>query len=503
MTTTFRRTLALACTTLALAASAALATGPALDQQVDNAVSGASFAGKMQFSVCVMDAETGRVLAEHRADRQVIPASNMKLLTSGAALSVLGPDFEFVTELVLFEGATPEGDDRLVVRGSGDPAFGDFELLEEMGVSIDEFIAHWVDAIERTGVADSVGEIVMDARIFDRELIHESWPEAQLNRWYCAQVSGINFHANVLRLYTRPSTVGRAPLVTMEPEASWIEVSNRAKTVGRGKNHTAWASRALGSNRIGLHADVRHATAPIEVTVHEPSLLLGRVIADRLASRGHSEPEVRLAEDTEDLSGGETIHRVRTPIAVVLERCNVDSHNLYAEALMKRTGAAASGSTGTWSRGAFALRSLLVDRIGPDDAGRVVIADGSGMSRNNRVSATAIAKWLRAMDSDRRLSAIFHESLPSAGEEGTLRKRFRSDRPDNEVRAKTGFLNGVSALSGYVIHEESGRTIIFSIISNDKPSSVPLSAVRGLEEDIVTLIDEHLTETAREGALGG
>ncbi len=508
MTTTARRyrpsarPAAFACALLVCVLAAPGALAQSLDGALDRVLGQAKFADRLNMSVSILDGDTGRVLAQHRADRQLIPASNMKLLTSGAALRVLGDDFEFLTELVLFRGEGPGGSDRLVVRGSGDPAFADPELLDDMGVSVEDFIALWVDAIEGVGVADSVGEVVMDARVFDRQLVHDSWPDAQLNRWYCAQVSGINFHANVLRVYTRPSTEGSRPTVVLEPEVPWLDIDNKAKTVGRGKNHTVWASRAPGTNRIGVHADVRHATTPIEVTVHEPALVLGRVIASRLADRVHDEPTVRLALDSENLSGGETIHRVRTPMSVVLERCNTDSHNLYAEALMKRTGATASNAQGSWPRGAFALRSLIVQELGSDDAGSLVVADGSGMSRENRVTTGLVARWLRAMDKS-PIARAFRESLPSAGEDGTLRKRFRSQSPENTVLAKTGYLTGVSALSGYVTHEESGRTIIFSVISNDKPNDISLNAVRTLEEQIVLMIDEALTDVAAGRQHGG
>ncbi|MEM1424824.1 MAG: D-alanyl-D-alanine carboxypeptidase/D-alanyl-D-alanine-endopeptidase [Planctomycetota bacterium] len=491
-------TLALAC----LALASGVARGQSLDDRLDRVLGSAAFAERLNLAVTILDGATGRELASASGGKPMIPASNMKLLTSGAALAVLGEDFEFLTELVLFRGNGPGGTDRLVVRGSGDPAFADFELLDDMGVGVEDFIALWVDAIEDAGVGDSVGEIVLDTRIFDRELVHRSWPTAQLNRWYCAQVSGLNFHANVLRVYTKPTEVGRPPLVTVEPEVPWLDIANKAKTVGRGRNHTAWASRAIGSNRIGIHADVRHATTPIEVTVHEPGLVLGRVIASRLASRDHEEPRVRFAGDDEDLSGGETIHRVRTPIEIVLERCNVSSHNLYAEALIKRTGAEASNAQGTWPRGAFAVRSLLTQRVGPDKTGALVVADGSGMSRENRVTSDLLAHWLVAMDRTPEAEA-FRESLPSAGEEGTLRKRFRRTDPVNEVRAKTGYLSGVSALSGYVTHEKTGRTIVFSIISNDKPRDVALASIRKLEEDIVLMIDDALSERAEADSMGG
>ncbi len=494
----FKRTL-LAAAAL-LAATVGTTLGGSLDQELEAAISGSKLGSEMKLSVTILDGASGEVLGEHAPGRSMIPASNMKLLTSGTALSVLGTDFAFETEILL-DGET------VIVRGAGDPALADPDLLGVMDMGVERFVTmvaeRVVEGAREQASGGGIREVVVDDRVFDRVLVHPTWPESQLNRRYCAEVSGLNFHRNVICIYARPGAIGRPPSVTVEPESAWIEIVNNARSVGRGKQHTAWASRKFQSNDIGLHGDVRYADNAVEVTIHDPALHFGMLLADRIERAGGGEGiAARLAGEEERLGGGAPAFSVRTPLATVLERCNVDSQNLYAESLLKRVGHEVTGAPGSWANGAAVVRMELIERLGAWAGSDVTVADGSGMSRENRVTTRAIARWLLDLSRDGEIGEAFIASLAEADEkEGTLRKRFRNMAPEHEVRAKTGYLSGVSALSGYVVDHEHGRRVVFSIISNEKPNSIPLTRVRELEERIVVMIDEWLREEAE--ALGG
>lgn len=445
--------------------------------------------------VVVLDGDSGRALVSINPDEALIPASNMKVITSGAAATILGEDFAFRTELIL------DGE-RLIVRGAGDPALADPELLREMRLSADEFLQVWVSAIEKTG--RRVREIVVDDRAFDRELFHPTWPADQLNRWYCAQVSGLNFHANVLSVYAQPTTGGAAPAVSVEPAASFIDLTNRAQTRTDGTN-TIWVSRPNLANQFTVHGNVRYALAqPVEVALHDPARFLGDLLAERLARAGTPRPSVRLADEGERFEGGEVVAVVRSPLEVILRRCNVSSHNLYAEALLKRLSHEVTGTPGSWTGGAAVLRMSMQRRLGPNLAAGVQIADGSGMSRENRVSANALARWLASFDPGDPRERLFIESLPRAGQDGTLRNRFQGKDPTHEIRAKTGYIRNVSTLSGYVTDNSTGRRLVFSILVNDFPANVSLAAIRQAQDEIVMHIDRALTERVlNDRALGG
>ncbi|MEO1129327.1 MAG: D-alanyl-D-alanine carboxypeptidase/D-alanyl-D-alanine-endopeptidase, partial [Planctomycetota bacterium] len=456
--------------------------------ELDELLQDSRLLGMLPLSVTIIDAESGSVLAAHNDTRPMIPASNMKLLTSGVALDVFGPEFTFETMLTI---APDRGS--IAIVGSGDPAFGDPELLREMDMGVEEFIDVWVQALANEDLPSAI-EVVVDDRIFDREFVHPTWPEGQLNRRYCAEVAGLNFHTNVVSIYARPNAPGSVPTITVEPKAPWLEISNRAVSVGKGKQHTAWAARAYQTNAISLRGDVRYATSPVQVTLHDMPDFFAHLIADRLERDRDRTVSHRPADLDEDFEGFRTLHAVRTPLATVLERCNVDSSNLYAESLLKRLGHEITGAPGSWNNGAAVVRMKLVERLDAAAGSEIIVADGSGMSRQNRVTTGIMAQWLRSMLNDDRIGEVFFESLPVAGNEGTLQKRFRGKRLGNHVRAKTGYLSGVSALSGIVRHPETGRAVIFSIISNEKPNNVPLSKVRTLEEKIVLAIDGWLSD---------
>lgn len=450
--------------------------------------------GASKVGVAIMDPESGQVLAAHNGGEAFIPASNMKVLTSGAALAVLGPGFQFRTDLVI----QPEAGNRVVVRGSGDPAFGDPELLSQMKMSVEDLLNVWVKTVKDT-TSSPPGELVIDDRIFDRELVHPSWPAAQLNRRYCAEVSGLNFHVNTIAIYARPGAVGSAPTLSVSPRAPWIEVRNRARSVDKGQQ-TAWVARAPDSNSMTFNGDVRYANDPVRVSIHNSPDFFARLLSDRLASAGLRPLNTRLADPSEDLSGGQVLHSIVTDLPTVLDRCNKDSYNLYAEAMIKRIGHDVTGAAGSWRSGGTVLRMVVNQRLGEGAARDLVVADGSGMSRENRVTPLLLTKWLSSFHTDAANREIFRNSLPLGGEEGTLDSRFRSNRVTHEVRAKSGYLSGVTGLTGYITHRETGRTVAFSILVNDKPNNVATRTVRDFEEKVVQLADQWLTESA--GAAG-
>jgi len=455
--------------------------------------------GTSTMSALAIDAESGRVLWSLNPDEALIPASNMKLLTSGAALMVLGPEFSFETRLV-------DAGNRLVLVGSGDPAFGDPAVLArgEDPMNIDDLLDRMVEAVKRRGI-ERVDEIVVDDRVFDRVYAHETWPIDQLNRSYCAEVAGVNFHANVLSIFVDPAPGGRGvPVFTVEPEAPWVVIENDANTVTSGRQ-TVWVARPKPENVFQLRGDVRHKGGePVDVAIHEPPLFAGRVLAHRLTQAGiqigrPGGPEgtdaVRLVEPDEVLAEGRSLVVVRTSMHDVLRQCNTDSHNLYAEALIKRVGHQINNEPGSWATGAAVIRMLLSEKLGPDRAAHTRIADGSGMSRENRVSAATLVAWLREIERMDGVRDAMIDSLAVPGR-GTLRSRFRSTELQNNVYAKSGYLNGVRSLSGYVI-APSGRTVIFAMLMNNIPAGSPNQNAKILLERCVDLADDWLAE--REG----
>lgn len=493
-------------------AAGAVAQG-SLERRIGAAVEKARL-GKAVVGVSIVDADTERELATFStgdsADSALIPASNLKLLTTGAALLTLGPEFEFRTSFVL-------AGDQLVIEGCGDPALADPDLLSKMQTGIEQFLDRLADSIA-AAAKGRIAHIVIDDRVFDRELVHPTWPIDQLNRAYCAPVCGVNFHRNILSVFPSPaSRAGEPPSLRTEPAAPWIEFDRqRARTIREGDT-AVWIERGSSPWQFRLHGAVRTApTDAVRVAVREPAPIFGRLLADRIAARQRgATPTVRLVEQDEPLAStqpGATVAAiVRTPISVVLERCNVDSDNLYAEAMLKLTGHHVTRQPGSWSNGAAVVRMILKDRIGSQHAASAVISDGSGLSRGNRISARTLAAWIANVANDDRVGESYIRSMAIAKEEGTLRRRFRNKTLANEVRAKSGYINGVRSLSGLVLETTpsgtlvstgNGRRLAFAILVNDIPAGADERA-KELHENIVEILDNYISENRRTAAAGG
>lgn len=489
---------------LAAALPLASASAQELDNEVQRLVSAAKL-GKAKAAISVIDLQSGEVLAAHRAGEPMVPASNMKLLTSGAALFTLGSEFIFRTQIEL-------SGDTLILEGSGDPALADPEVLGRMqpAMTVDGLLKVLADGV-RKQTAGPIASVVVDDRVFDRELVHPTWPADQLNRWYCAEVNGLNFHTNVLYVFPRPSPdgPGRPASYTYQPEAPWLEIAVKARTVADGKN-TAWLSREDDANRFTMYGEVRFpAQVPVQVTLHESGLFLGQVIADRLVKSGvdvgvgrSAASSVRLAAAEERFDQARPLAVVTTSISDILRRCNVDSHNLYAESLFKRVAHEVTGEPGSWKSGASVIRMLLSQKLGPEFAANANIVDGSGMSKFNTVSPATFTRWLGVIAKDRSVSDAFISSLATPGE-GTLQSRFSGMKLANQVRAKSGAINNVRCLSGYVIHPTTGHKVAFSVMVNDiEGESRPAMK---LAEDVVAAADRWLSRraTVEAGAVGG
>ncbi|MGI9013028.1 MAG: D-alanyl-D-alanine carboxypeptidase/D-alanyl-D-alanine endopeptidase [Phycisphaerales bacterium] len=480
-------------TTLMLVAACSLSTWADLARDVQRAIQESDLRD-VTIAVSIEDAERSRSLVALRANEALIPASNFKVLTTGTALHVLGPTFSFSTQL-LYDGS------RLTVVGDGDPGFGDPDLLAllqvgaQEGVSLQAFLDLWIQPIVARGITH-LDAIIVDDRIFDRELIHPSWPREQLNRRYCAEVAGFNFHLNLLSFYPQAVPGGQPELSNFEPHVRWLNLTRNTATSNAKQGNTIAIARPFNTNNLSFYGNVRSTmTVPAQVTVHDMPDFFARLLKESLEARGITVATARAAASDDPAPRGDVIAPiVRTPLATAITRCNRDSQNMYAEALLKRAGAALTSQTqpGSFSNGAAAVQMVVHERLGERELLEpLVVADGSGLSRENRVSAALITAWLNSFHQDAELGLVFRDSLAVGGMSGTLEKRFNTpDFAGVRVYGKSGHIDGVSCLSGYVVIE-GGATRSFSILCNDVPKSQVLAAKR-LQERIVKLIAESM-----------
>lgn len=481
--------------------SASLLTGPAqlanagtvnadINIEFDRLLASAGL-DKSTIAIVARDLENSETLIFYNGSDQLIPASNMKLITTGAALLALGPDFSFQTKTL----RTSDG--RIVIVGSGDPGLGDPVLLRQMGLSINDLVDVWADDFIKAGITD-IPELIIDDRVFDRTFHHPQWMAEDLIHAYGAQVAGFNLFANTLHFYFKPGrTEGSAPSYQVEPDVEFaIVVENRAKTLPKSsqqKSNALWLDRRTGTNEFIISGKIR-LPGETDITVHNPPALFAGFIADRMKLKGIQIRKVRLADPNEILEGEVVGRIIQTRLVTVLERANTDSVNLYAEALLKRIGYEVTGQPGSFANGAAVVRSIIAKALGPSLATQIIISDGSGLSRDNRVTAELLVEWLAYLhQQEDAIANMFKDSLADAGESGTLRKRFKKIKVVGEVDAKSGYMSGISCLTGYVT-SEGGRTAAFAVLVNDIPARIPIAKAKALQENVTRIIGDYLKQ---------
>lgn len=460
--------------------------------------------GTTTTSISIRDAGDMEELVEIHDQRQMLPASNMKLFTSGAALHKLGSDYSFSSSLML-DGRT------LWFIGGGDPSFGDPKLLAktswfnadgdvEHAPQMDLLIKEMVDAVVESGI-DHIEELIVDDRVFDRRFVHPDWPRDQLDKHYCAEVAGVNFGLNVLRIDAVPRSNGRPDISRMSPDIPWILPENKATgRSGKGEKTALGVSRKPQPNQFVVWGNVNEPVRA-EVALTNMPELFARLLSLRMEQAGIQVDDYRLANGDDRLDhASKRLLWVRTPIAHALQRCNTDSSNLYAESLLKILGHEVELEPGSWENGARAVRMVVLERLGSDHVQTFRMADGSGLSRNNKVTAETVTAWLASLRNDPDVGPLFVESLADPIEAKSLKARFKDLPAGIDLDGKTGHINGVSCLSGLVSGPD-GRCFAFSVLCNDIPPKMGTRLAKKLQERVVDiLVDELLRE---QTALGG
>lgn len=477
-----------------------------VESRLENHLAVADLRGTV-VSVCVIDVSRGEVLAEIDADEPMIPASNMKLVTTATALATLGEDFRFSTRLSLIgppddagQGALPS----LVISGDGDPAFGDPATLDAAGYTVEDLMGWWLDAIEATGHT-AFDTIILDDRIFANgpdERVHPTWPRNQLHKRYCAQVMGINFFNNVFQVTASPTRAGEDVELAIYPYGPFVRTDLRVRT---GRIDQWDIITAADNNHLTFRGQLRHQQRQY-VAMHDPADIFGRLLRRELDKRGIAVGDVVRPDAEDQVPPGRLLHQVNTTLQAVLNRTNRDSMNLYAEALLKRSGFQLTGAPGSFENGSAAVRRFLANRFDdPTLAAAIQVADGSGMSRDNRVTTRALAELLDVMRDDDNAFGPFLASLGRPGDGGTLDRRFQGTDLTGGLYAKSGYLNAVSALSGYLVYppRRAGgepRLIAFSIVCNGfgtgNARELDNSDMKRLQEEIVGLIDAEIQVAA-------
>lgn len=415
---------------------------------------------QLQVSIQLISLQTNEILYALEPETGLVPASVNKILTSYTALKKLGPTSTFKTSLY-HEGRISDGtlQGNLYLKGGGDPSL----VSERMWMLTNDFI--------RQGIKRVRGDLIGDANYFDTERTPPSRPEYLKDEAYNAPVGALSFNFNTTTIYASPGDkVGQPPQVYIDPENSYVEVVNQAKTVKAGSGTDLSVARLEGvkgdrGDTVLVRGKIAFDSDEVRFyrNIVNPTLYTCQMFQEFLERRG-IKIEGSIKEGKVPSSAKEILVFESLPLWQVIWGLNKFSNNFVADQILKKLGAEFWGVPGTLQKGLVVTQDTLED-IGMSRKS-YQLEDGSGLTRKSRLSAAQVTQVLLAAYHDFTISSEFMASLGRAGEDGTLKKRIPGSIAKGQIRAKTGSLDGVAALAGYASTLE-GEPVAFAILLND------------------------------------
>jgi D-alanyl-D-alanine carboxypeptidase/D-alanyl-D-alanine-endopeptidase (penicillin-binding protein 4) len=437
-------------------------------------------------SICILNTSNGETVFDYNANKSYIPASVMKLLTSAAALELLGPEYRFRTKIG-YTGTLNKITGRLtgdiIITGGGDPALGS----EYFKVQYHDFLKNWIVEIRNLGIKKVEGRIITDDSRYDYQPVPAKWLWEDSGNYYGAGAYGLSVFDNTFEIHFRTSFDGSTPLITgIVPEICRYELSNQLTASGNSNkgyvfaapyNYYGWLAGYIPSNREDF---------VLKASINDPPLLLAKIIDSMLDSAGikvtGNPSTARLETNLKDNDLEIIAEVVSPPLKDIIIVLNHESVNLFAEHLVKELGKIFA-KNGCTAAGIEILYKFL-DESGIDSGG-MFFEDGSGMSPLDAITSRGLAELLLFMRTKGKYFNEFYTSFPDAGKEGTLKNYFKDPVFDSTFKAKSGSMTRVRSYAGY-LKTMSGNDMAFSILINN---------YSGPSQKIITGIEEILKET--------
>ena len=457
-----------------------------------------------QVGIKIVSLDSGKTLFDSNAEKYFMPASNMKSFTVAAALERLSPNFQFVTNV--YAPTLPDADGvihgDLTIFGRGDvsfsTAFNDGDYYKGLDALAEKIVQAGVKRVE--------GNLVGDESYFTGNPIPSGWESDDLQWYYGAEISALGLNDNAVDLFVKPTSANAPCSVQVLPTNAVIKIVNRCVTSASGTKRDLQIVKKLDRNILEINgsmpSDDKNFTGSIAVS--HPSelfveMLRGLLLKKGVVITGSNKTVNSMDKVISTIPPVEIAKLESPPLSLIAAKTLKPSQNLYTETILWTLGQNAGNipfkitdnaaqnplndpkSTSS-ERGLFVVKNFLNEIGIPSDS--VVQYDGSGLSRHNLVTPNSLAQLYTYMAKQSRYTNAWREALTVAGVDGTLRNRFIGTSAAGNVRGKTGTIDQVSALSGYV-NTDSGERLVFSIIVNEVISSKVRQAT--IDEIVVAL----------------
>ena len=440
-------------------------------------------------SICAITGE-GRKIVDINSSQMLVPASNMKLISTGAALHKFGPDHRYETAIA-HDGRIVDGtlEGNIYILGGGDPTLGS---IDSIATPITKTFAQWTDIIKSAGIKRINGRIIGDGRYFDSGIEEPTWLAEDIGTYYGAGTTGLMFYENMQSFNV---SAGRAigdsiNISPSYPEVPWMEFRYNCTTgeKGTGDRLFMFTSDLAPIAEIRGTFGVDRKPKRLDCSNKFPEYTCAYYFGEYLKSCGISSCGVgdfRL--DRSWTPNGElaVLGKTYSPkLSSIIFETNHISNNVFAETLLRSLGKDLTGSASYDS--SYVAIYKVMSELKVDTSRGCRIKDGSGLSRQNYISSDFLCRFLKGM-MDSQYFAEFAQSLPSPGKNGTLLYNMKKspEALKTRIKVKSGSMNGVRCYSGYIIPTEGARedVIIFSIMINNCTS--PTWEVRKVLDSIM------------------
>ena len=419
--------------------------------------------------VCVKDLGTNKTLVAHNADKSLTPASTLKLITTATALEVLGPDYRYVTTLAL----DADNPFRILVLGSGDPTLGSDAFDENPSV----FLSEWADALKTSLPKKGAWELYIVDDLFGYEGVSPQWTWEDLGNYYAAGAYGISVFDNTYRLYFDTTDRKSCPkIIRIDPPIRGLSFTNYLALNTSGKDNGYIFGAPFSYERtIRGNIPAGRVNFCIKGDIPDPALLLGEKLGEYLQKSGINVSIVKTARTDYILHVcnktppsyrvGEVlyVHRSR-PLSDIVREINVESNNHYAEHLIRTLGRMKNANiySDPLKEGIDFMNAFWKSKGIPTSS--LFMYDGCGLAPQNAVSPVFLCDLLSYMNKKSLYAKVFFNSLPKAGEEGTLKYFMNKTKYAGKINAKSGSINGVQCYAGYLM--DGSKKYVFAVMVN-------------------------------------
>src|SRR5947207_61992 len=466
------------------------------------------------WGIDIVDLESGKVIYSREPDHLFTPASNNKLVTTAAALALIGPDYRFQTSIESTSNLDSDGrlHGDLVIVGRGDPNISGrvmpYQLKTQRISPPTHILEQLADLLVQKGLKIVDGDVIGDDTFYSPERYGEGWALDDLQWLDGAPVTALTVNDNVVFVRVQPGLkAGDKALINVDPESTYYELDNRIVTVASGSRKVGM-HREPGSYKITMWGRVPLNDAGFSeaLSIEDPASFTAQLFLTFLQKRGVTvtgKPRARHGDPAQFTDDPQNQLTVRPPNAMLaappsqvlaehvslpfledLRITNKTSQNLHAELALRLLGRL-KGTAGSFEGGAAVVRQFL-NQIGIKND-EFFLLDGSGLSRRDLITPAAMIQLL-VYAARQPWGPAYEETLPVAGVDGSLAERFLNTPAGGLVHAKTGTLSHVNALSGYG-QTKSGKRFVFSIFCNHH-NTVPGRVLAAIDSIVVAVVTE-------------